>query len=158
MHLCLCALWWSTGLHRPLWWDQLWWELSDIRSNIFFIFYQATTQIFSLLMWLSENKNIFLYPHLSLSLSLSPHTVLQVRLQLEAFRGCTTRQAQQGDQVSVATVQQVPLASISPVPTVAFLVYLAQGSQVNLDFRRLQAQVKVQLPIKSTFYSVLLFF
>lgn len=28
--LCLCALWWSTGLQGPLWWDQLWWELSDV--------------------------------------------------------------------------------------------------------------------------------
>lgn len=67
----------------------------------------------------------------------------QVRLQQEAPQGFRTRPAPQGDQVSVETVQLVSQDCTPLGPKVAFLVWRAQGSQVSLDFRRPQPQVRI---------------
>lgn len=85
--------------------------------------------------------SVFVYP-------LSPHPLPQVRLQPEALQGCRTRPAPQGDQVFMVSLQQVPQASRPPVPKVAFLVWLAQGSQVKPDFRRRQPQVQVSSAVE----------
>lgn len=74
----------------------------------------------------------------------------QVRLQPEALLGCRTRPAPLGDQVFMVTVQQVPQASVPPGPEVAFLVWLAQGSQVNPDFIRLHPQVQLETAVDQT--------
>lgn len=75
----------------------------------------------------------------------------QVQLQREAPQGFRTRPAPQGDQVSMETEQQVSQDCTPQGPKVAFLVWRARASQVSLDFRRRQPQVRYCPLIFSSF-------
>lgn len=147
--LCLSALWWSTWLQGPLWWDQLWYEISTFGLSIFsFLMCHATSLIFllewlSLIKWFTCPSFCFLYLFLSLLISFSSHSYTQAQLQLGAFQGYRTRPASQGAQVSTVTLQLVFQVSIPLDPRVACLVWLAQKSQENLNFIRLHPQVQV---------------
>lgn len=116
-----------------------------VNDNTFNIFSSLQIALYIFYIQRSTASSVFgclLISHLTLFMC-PPPDVLQVRLQPEALQGCGTRPAPPGDQVSMVTVQQVPQVSIQRSPAVAFLVWLHQGSQVDLDSGQAQPQALV---------------